>query len=285
MKRKQGKQRILILGASGFIGNSIYGELLSYFEVHGTYCEQQGAFSENQIFTKYRVETDSMFVLLNEIRPTIIISAIIGDFKSQLTAHQELVNYALINPECSILYISSAAVFDGKLKHPSYEDDITFSETKEGRFKISIENLLLANIPSQVAILRLPLVLGINSPEIVQLRQCIRHQATFEVYPNLILSATTIDKVTQQIHYIINHSLKGIFHLASNDMIHHEDLFKEITEKIANLMPIFKSVFRRNEYEYQAILPKKNTLPETMQMTVSQVIEECSLNEEIVSIK
>lgn len=285
MKRKQGKQRILILGASGFIGNAIYSELLSYFEVHGTYCEQQGAFSENHVFTKYRVETDSLFVLLNEIRPTVIISAISGDFQSQLTAHQELVNYALINPECSILYISSAAVFDGKLKHPAYDDDVTFSETKEGRFKISIENLLLENIPSQVTILRLPLVLGINSPKIVQLRQCIRHQATFEVYPNQILSATTIDKVTQQIHYIINHSLKGIFHLASNDMIHHEDLFKEITEKIGNLMPIFKSVFRRNEYEYQAILPKKNTLPKTIQITVSQVIEECSLNEEIISIK
>lgn len=285
MKRKQGKQRILILGASGFIGNAIYGELLSYFEVHGTYCEQQGAFSENQVFTKYRVETDSMFVLLNEIKPTVIISAISGDFQSQLIAHQELVNYALINPECSILYVSSAAVFDGKLKHPAYEDDFTCSDTKEGRFKISIENLLLASIPSQVAILRLPLVLGINSPGIVQLRQSIRHQATFEVYPNLILSATTIDKVIQQIHYIINHSLKGIFHLASNDMIHHEDLFKEITEKIGNIMPIFKSVFRRNENEYHAILPKKNTFPEIMQITISQVIEECSLNEEIISIK
>lgn len=277
--------RILILGGSGFIGNALYKELLSYFEVHCTFCQQHGAFSENKIFYNYCVEEDSLFLLLNKIRPSVIISSITGDYKNQLEAHKELVNYALINPKCSILYLSSSEVFDGKYKHPSYENDIPFSETALGRFKISVENLLLEHIPAQTAILRLPLVLGINSPEIIHLRQCIRHKATFEVFPNLVISATTINKVCQQIHYIINHSLSGIFHLASNDMVHHEDLFKEIASKMGDKMPIFKSVFSSNEDRFLAILPKENILPNPNQITVSQVIEECSLNEEIISIK
>ncbi len=285
MRKKVEKQRILILGGSGFIGNALYKELHSYFEVHCTYCEQHGAFSENHIFYKFCVEEDSMLLLLNKIRPTIIISAISGDFKSQFEAHQQIVNYALINDGCSVLYISSSEVFDGKFRFPSYENDLTLSETVLGKFKISVEKLLLETIPQQTAILRLPMVLGINSPEIIHLRQCIRHNANFEVFPNLVITATTINKVCQQIHYIINQSLFGIFHLASTDMVHHEDLFKEITSKMGNKIPIFKSVFSSNEDRYNAILTKENKLPISQQITVSQVIEECSLNEEIMSIK
>lgn len=285
MRGKQDKQRILILGGSGFIGNAIYKELLPYFDVHATYCKQHGLYSENQICHQYCVEESSMFLLLNTIRPTVIISAIKGDFESQLKAHQQIVEYALLNQNCAVLYASSSEVFDAKWHYPSYENDVTLSETALGKSKISVEKLLLEKIPSQTAILRLPIVLGINSPAIFHLRQCIRHVATFDVYPNLVISATTINKVCQQIHYIINQSLNGIFHLASNDMIHHEDLFREITAKIGDNIPIFKSVFSSNEDRYKAILPKRNPLPKSYQTTVLEVIEESSLNEEIVSIK
>ena len=257
MQRKQDKHRILILGGSGFIGNSIYKELRSYFEIYCTYHSKAEFFIENNLFIPYDLEKDSIADILDEICPTIIISAIDGDFKKKYEAHQEII---------------------------SYVNDITISSSIEGKFLISIEKLLLENIPFQSAILRLPIVLGYNAPAIYHLRQCIKHYATFDVYPNLVISANTISKVAQQVHYVINQGLIGIFHLSSNDLIHHDELFKNITSLIGTETPIFKSIYSSNEDSYSAILPKWNKLPANYQINIDEVIQSTVLNEEITSL-
>lgn len=277
--------KILILGASGFIGRSLFRELQSYFEVYGTYYSNSIDYSSNQVYFKYDTAEDKLLDLLEKVQPTVIISSLRGDHNEQLKEHKVLCEYVQRNHYCRLLYMSSANVFDGQFKLPSYEYDKPLSESSYGKFKISVERLLLESIPAQTTILRLPVVLGIQSPRIVQLRQAIKHHATFEVYPKLTISITTADKVAQQVHYIISKRLDGIFHLASNDMVHHEDLFREITSKMGDKYPIFKSVYRSNDDSYLAILPKKNKLPEPYRISVAEVIDDCTLNEEIVTLK
>ena len=285
MSKQPIKNRILILGASGFIGRSLYRELQSYFDVYGTYCGNDAEFDTNQVYFKYCIDTDALGDILNEVQPTVIISSLRGDFDKQYDSHNELCQYVMDHHYSRLLYLSSVNVFDGKFELPSYENDKPFAESDYGKFKISIERLLLKTIPAQTTILRLPMVLGIQSPRIVQLRQAIKNHATFEVYPNLTISITTADKIAQQVHYIISKRLDGIFHLASNDMVHHEDLFREITSKMGDKMPIFKSAFRSNDDSYLAILPKKNKLPKEYRISVAEVIDDCTLNEEIATLK
>ena len=277
--------RILILGASGFIGRTIYLELRSYFDVIGTYCTNGKEYGKNKAYLKYCLEENSLNNILEKVQPTIIISSLRGDYTHQLAAHNQLCNYVKDNNYSSLVYLSSVKVFDGKFMFPSYENDTPFPESNYGKFKASVERLLLNNIPEKSTVLRLPIALGIDSPRILQLRQSIKHEASFEVYPNLSISITTANKVAQQIHYIINKALYGVFHLASDDMILHEDLFREITSKMGTKKPIFKSVFRKNEDEYLAILPKKNQLPKNYRISVDQVIEDSTLSEEIVTFK
>ncbi|MEM7185921.1 MAG: sugar nucleotide-binding protein [Bacteroidota bacterium] len=276
--------RILILGASGYLGNTLYKELLSYYNVYGTYWAQVGNFGENQVFYRYAVEEGNLDSILADVQPTVIISALKGDFRAQYGTHELLVEYAMATG-ARVLFLSTVHVFDGLGDFPSYENNKPASNSDVGRFKISVEKLIRTLPEEQYAILRLPLVLGVNSPAIFQLKQAIKYGDAFEVFPNLIVSVTTADKLAQQVHYIINKKAFGIFHLASKDIIHHDDLFREISEKISNKKPIFKSAYSSNEDSYLAILPKKNKLPKNYRITVSEVIEDSTLKEEILTLK
>ncbi len=276
--------RILILGASGFIGNAIYKELLPYFNVFGTYFSSKQEFEENKVLFQFDVEKENINTILEEVQPNFIISSLRGDFESQFNIHQQLVKYTLKQKKCRILYMSTVNVFDAKYKFPSYEYDAVLTVSEYGRFKVSIEKLVATLPQSKYAILRLPIVLGVNSPRLLQLKKASQHKADYEVYPNLIVSITTANKIAQQIHYIINKNKVGIFHLASNDVIHHSDLFKELSEILSLKNILFKQIFTSNKDSYLAILPKENKLPRNYRITVSQVINECTLKEEIITL-
>ena len=277
--------RILILGASGFIGNAIYKELLPYFDVYGTYRTSNLEFDDNQVFFQFDIENNDIESILEKVNPTHIISSLRGDYMSQIKVHEQIVDFITKQENCHLLFLSTVNVFDAKSEFPSYEKDTVLAESEYGRFKISIEKIVAKLPKSKFAILRLPIVLGVNSPRILQLKKASQHKADFEVFPNLIVSITTANKIAQQVHYIINKKKFGIFHLASNDVIHHNDLFEELSVKLSLQNVIFRQIFKSNEDAYLAILPKDNKLPRNYRTTVSQVIDECTLKEEIDSLK
>jgi len=281
---KPQKHTILILGASGYLGNNIYHELCNYFDTYGTYFMTNGVYEKNQAFLYYTTEKQNINTILEETKPSIIISALGTNLKHQLTEYKKVCDYVACNHYSRFFLLSSVSVFDGIVAFPSYENDRPVSISAKGKFLIAAEKLIQTKISAQGAILRLPLVLGNNSPIITQLRQATRHKADFEVYPDTIVSITTAGKIAQQIHYLINKSEEGIFHLSSKNLIHHHDLFTEICEKYNGEFPVFKNVYTSNEDRYLAILPKLRKLPKTYRISVAEVIENCIL-EDISTIR
>ena len=236
------QKKILILGGSGFLGNAIYKELRSYFNTYCTYFSTQKEFGKNQHFFKYNIEEDDIFQLLEKIKPQLIISCIRGNFAAQILAHKHIVEYISQN-DCKLYFLSSANVFDAYSKYPSYENDKTLSESVYGRLKIKIENMLLRLPNKKMGILRVPMVFGNNSPRIKEIKTIICNNEPIEVFPNLIMNVTYVNKLTQQIHYLINHNKSGIHHLGSMDLVHHEDFIKDIVKRIGNFNPIYKRIF------------------------------------------
>ncbi len=273
MKTKECKHRILILGASGFIGNALYKELCPYFKTFGTYHSPSKEFESNNHFFQYSVEEDDVVEILEATKPSIIISALRGDFHAQITAHQHIAEYLLAN-DCKIIFLSSANAFDAYSKYPSYELDKTLSDSIYGHFKIKIENMLLRLPKKKTVIVRLPMVLGAQSPRVKEIKQQIEEHKAVEVFPNIIMNVTTDTKVTQQIHYIINRNRTGIFHLGSVDLVHHDEFFKDIVNTVSTNNVVYKRVYTTNEDRYLAVLPKYNKLPKHLQITSSEVIKE-----------
>jgi dTDP-4-dehydrorhamnose reductase len=271
-KRYDGGKKILILGGSGFIGNAIYKELCNYFDTYGTYNSARRSFEKNQQFLKYDMTEDDIFPILEKVKPHIIISALRGNFAAQVQAHQHIAEY-LIQNKCILYFISSANVFDAYSKYPSYENDKTLSESVYGRLKIRIENMLLRLPKQKSAILRVPMVFGNGSPRVKEIKKFILENEPVEVFPNLILNVTSDDKLTQQIHYLINRNKTGVFHLGSKDLVHHEEFIKEVVDRIGTFNPIYKRVYTTNEDRYLAVLPKDNKLPKNLQVSYQDIID------------
>ncbi len=273
MKKDLNKHRILILGASGYLGNAIYKELGPYFKSFGTYRTPKKEFETNKQFFQYNVEEDDVYEILEACKPSIIISALRGDFHAQTIAHQHIAEY-VVATGCKIIFLSSANTFDAYSKYPSYELDKTLSHSIYGHFKIKVENLLLRLPKTQVAVVRLPMVFGVNSPRLLEIKQAITDKASVEIFPNLIMNVTLDKKVTQQIHYIINRNKYGIFHLGSTDLVHHDEFIRDITHILTEEKVLLKHVFTTNEDRYLAVLPKYNKLPKHLQITSEKVLEE-----------
>lgn len=268
-------KKILILGASGFIGNALYKELYPYFNTHGTFSTDNALYASNQKFHQFDVERESIGILLENLRPNIIISALRGNFDAQVAAHFEIIDYLLRTRNSKLIFLSSANVFDAFTNYPSYEYDKTLSLSVYGRFKIKIENALLRLPNDKYVIARLPMVFGANSPRVQEIRKKLQDKEAIEVFSNVVVNATTDAKLTQQIHYIINQRKQGVFHLGSNDLIHHNDLIAEICETLGEKKPLLKNVYDSNFDRFLAVLPKDNLLPKNLQISISEVVKSC----------
>ena len=271
-QEKEGKYKILILGASGFLGNAIYRELCSYFKTFGTYCTSNSVFEKNHHFFQYNFEEDDIYEILDIVNPTVIISALRGDFSKQILLHQHLTEYTF-SKKIKLIFLSSANVFDAYSKYPSYETDKTYSNSIYGHFKIKIENMLLRLPKGQAAIIRLPMVFGNQSPRVLEILQLIKDKEPVEIFPNLIMNVTSDDKLTQQIHYMINRNKSGVFHLGSSDLVHHDEFIKEIVSALGlENEVLYKRVYTTNDDRYLAVLPKFNKLPKYLQINSQDIL-------------
>ena len=268
------KHRILILGVSGFLGGAIYRELHPYFQTFGTYRTSCISHEKNTHFYQYDFEEDDIFEILNQVKPTIIISSLRGDFSAQLTAHKHLYEYTTHKKECKVIFLSSANVFDAYSKFPSYENDTTLSNSIYGHLKIRLEQLFLKLPTKKVAIFRLPMVFGALSPRNNEIKLLLKLDEPIELFPNLIMNVTTAKKVSQQLHYIINRNKNGIYHLGSSDLVCHDDFIKELVKKMDFNNTRYKLVYTTNDSRYLAVLPRENKLPKHLQMKSEEVLDD-----------
>lgn len=259
-------EKILVLGASGFIGMSIYRHLRQCIDidVYGTYFTSQ--INDSHIYYFSLEKMEQMKHLLTEIAPDIVISTLRGNYEKQLEVHNLLAEYLMKN-HGKLLYFSTVNVFDGNLECPHYEDDCVNSVSEYGRFKICCENQLRKTMGNQVIIIRIPFVYGRNSPRICQIRESCK-TGLLDVYTNLLCNYVTDVQIAEYVEWIIREKKEGIFHVGTTDMVQHRDfvncLAKRLNIRTLNLDYIDMS-------GTMAVFTKRKDIPHRLEWNVQRV--------------
>jgi dTDP-4-dehydrorhamnose reductase len=63
-----------------------------------------------------------------------------------------------------------------------------------------------------------------------QLLNSQKNNEEVPVYPKLFCNTNTDIIIAKQLSYIIEHNLKGIFHLAAEDVIKHKDFYNKLVK-------------------------------------------------------
>jgi len=263
---------VLILGGSGLVGRALISQMNQFlkYRIFATYYENQ-FLSENVQHIKFDVkDSECINEILDAVKPQIVISCLRGDFDKQLTLHVMVTKY-LKRKGGLLYYFSTTNVFDSNFSEPHYEYDVTNSQTDYGQYKMEYESRMTEILHDQVCILRIPQVWGRFCPRMKELQNSLQTKKEITVYPELFINTNTDIMISRQLCYIIENDLRGIFHLAAEDIIGYRELYVQLIEGLHLYAPVLQNDIR--EKGYFAILSKRSgEFPKQLRITNQMVI-------------
>ena len=218
-------RKILIIGASGFVGGHLYKYLKSKtnFELFGTYNKKK---KTPFIFLNY-YNKDSFIKRLELIKPEIIIWSA-GEKNLNVTENDSSFCYNQnVGPIKTILYyqnkvnslkpylifLSSDYVFSGD-KGYYKTSDCPDPKTKYGKYKYFSE-LEITQKSNNYCIIRVGGIVGEGGTFFSWIFNEIRNNRTIELYPDFF-SPTPIQTLCEAIFYSIDNQINGTYHLSGN---------------------------------------------------------------------
>lgn len=264
--------KALILGGSGLVGTAIINEMNKYnqFDVYSTYYRNSILSDQDRSFKLDIEDSDYISNILNTLKPHFIVSCLRGDFNKQLIVHIKTAEYLKENGG-RLYFFSTTNVFDNDLSKPHYEDDLPNSHTDYGQYKIECEKKISEILHDNACILRLPQVWGKSSRRMKDLLNLLHNNKDIVVYPNFFYNTNTDEMIARQLCYIIYNNLKGIFHLASEDVVNYKDFYTELITRLG-----FENARIEENFEeegYFALLSKRiNKFPKQLRLTNKSVI-------------
>ena len=259
--------KILILGASGYIGGKLMKQLGHDYECFGTYHQHALECNEDKMFYLDLKSYEALEGHLKEINPKWIISALRGDFKEQFDLHSRLAKTLSKQKECRLIFISTANVFDGEDNKPHYERDELKAKSTYGQYKLECEQMLKETLGEQCIILRIPMVWDKGCPRV----QLLQTESKVPAWKNLWINITTVQQMADYILWMMETDQKGIFHVGTSDTYEYTALLQAIGRKLEIQLPKLEiEIFE--EPVYQVLLTEKTGLPKKLTCTVEDVL-------------
>lgn len=268
-------KKILVLGASGFIGKTICETLSADYEVYGTYCNNKVK-PQGTMVVKLDISNDDQILnVLETIEPDVVISSLRGDFTYQMEMHRYLAKY-LKDHGSRLFYLSTANVYDAVTDRAHVESDPLSSISDYGNFKIKCEKYLRDSMGPLVTILRLPMVFGKTSKRVMDIKEGLKHGGPLVAYRDFYLNIHSDTLLAKQLAYLIEVNAEGIIHLGSHDVIGYEACMAMLKKQLGheNIKLQYERI--QDQPYYLALKTEKNILPIDLIYSAEQVIETIS---------
>lgn len=217
------RKRILIFGASGFLGKKCYNIFRRNHDVGGTYSTKAIKGMKSLDITSQKAVNS----LIERVSPDVVVHSAALVNVDDCENHQELawdVNVEgtrNITNSCKIfgtklIFISSDYIFDGT-NSPYYEDSSPNPVNYYGITKLEAERIIREEL-HDYAIVRPTVLTGYNSDDessfLKTILDKLKKSDTIVLDNDLIKYPVLIDDVAELINSIITNDLKGIFHIS-----------------------------------------------------------------------
>ena len=238
-------KKILIVGASGFIGNSLFKKLIkkSNYKLKGTSLNHQ-----NDLFEKLDINNlKQTKILLNKFKPEIIIwcagnknlSETEKSLKDTINVNFESIkgikDYLNQFRSTHFIFLSSDYIFDG-VKGNFKVNDKANPKTFYGISKLMAEEYIKKNFPL-FSIVRTSAVIGKGSVFFDWLNNCVLNKKKTSLYAN-IFTPTPLDFLIRQIEYLFEKKISGTYNICGNKTLSRFDIGL-IISKYYGIDPIF----------------------------------------------
>ncbi|MEF3279764.1 MAG: SDR family oxidoreductase [Elusimicrobiota bacterium] len=250
--------KILIVGASGFIGNALFNFLKSRlnYEIFGTYYSQK---KDNKMLYLDITSPEEIERLLIEISPDFIIWAagfkdVSGceknfEFAKKINFYpmENLLKiYKKLGFNSHIIYISTDYVFDGK--RGFYKDtDLPCPTTFYGVSKFMAENILFDFKVDKFTILRTSAVMGRDGVFWGWLLDKIKNNEKIELYTNNFFTPTPLNFFNEIVLKVVEEKRYGIIHACGDRRISRYEfgllLKTMVKSSIADIIPVENKTF------------------------------------------
>jgi len=215
------ERKILILGASGFLGSVAYSFFRNKsYECVGTSFRND----QNSLIQTDLTEEGELEKVLNQTNPEIVMNCTnLGGFQSKNPEQIKRVNFG-INESLSqnfngkIVTFSTDYVFDGK-KGDYTELDEPNPLNIYGRTRLLGENVLM-NSGKDVLILRTALVYGGKIKSYVKfVHDNLKGGKEIDAWPDVITTPTHIEDICNSLNNLLNENARGIYHVAGSEKL------------------------------------------------------------------
>lgn len=251
---KSNINKILIIGASGFLGSYIYYCLKNHYKVTGTYYSK----ANNELQFLDLTNQKQIHNLLNRTEFDLII--ICGGITrpDECESNKELaylinvesIDYITKITKAKLIYFSTHYVFDGK-KSEYDEFDKPNPINYYGLTKFYAENLILKNN----IVIRVPFIYGANVHNDDFLNS-LKYNEIFKPI-DLFCSTILLNDIYKYLPYFFN-AVPGIYHLSSGSKISRYD-FTKLALEILKIPSILIGIESNNSNQ-KVVRPLNSTL-------------------------